>query len=378
VRPIFTLLVLVMSCAGRYSEIVALPAVLDGGVIGPGDEVMLAVVGSTEPDTGPADGLARDIAAHAPDLLLLPGGIVRRGGPRAWLAAVERWHGVAPAVSALAGGSERRCDRRLLGFHQVFEAQGVPDLGGPVTFSHLDIVSAGVRWRLVMLDSDRRAMGDRWHDQLFWLPKVITPGDYDHLLVVLDAPLVSLADARHADPAAAVSALLDVIVEYAGPTALMGVFMGGGSANEIHLPGGSFGEAHVVAGNGAVHAEDLWHRGQSDLPGRPVVQLVDGFDAALRAEMTRRVAQGRIGPLSVDRMNREAFPSDVLPIRGWWEVVLDGRELALGFHLEDGDAYDAVYRIRYTRSAGWVADRDSAQADLAEPDLVEPDAAKPD
>jgi hypothetical protein len=180
-------------------------------------------------------------------------------------------------------------------------------------------------------------------------------------LVLVNAPVVSLADARRADRDEAVSALLGVLRDHASPTSLMAILMGEAASNELHLPGGSFGEAHVVAGTGSAPAADLWRRGESGIPGRESIALVDGFDDALMDELSGRVALGSVGPLTLERAQREAYPSDVMPVRGWWSLELDGREVQLSFRLESGhDGYPEIYRIHYTRQAGWVASQAEA------------------
>ena len=350
------LVLVLVACGPRTSNLQSLPGLHDGQSTAVDGPVTLAVVGATEPAVSTLDILVADVRDARADLVLFTGSLVRRSTESAWQSAHGQWAGVAPAFLGTPGARDRRGDGTLRGFHAVFAEQGVPDLGGNVTFSHADLVSEGVRWRVVVLDADRRALGDRWLDQLFWLPKVVSPGDYDHLLVLLNAPQATLADRPRPGRGREVSALLSVIADHASATALMAVFMGGGSANELQLPGGSFGEAHVGAGTSTAPASDLWHRGRTDLTERPEVELVDGLDNALRDELGRRVAAGLAGPLSVERASLEAFPSDVLPTRGWWRVTVSGTELEVALRIEDGRAaYREIYRIRYTRSAGWVA-----------------------
>ncbi len=140
--------------------------------------------------------------------------------------------------------------------------------------------------------------------------------------------------------------LVDLATEYAGPGRLRVVIAGGTGTHEALLHDGPFGAMHVVAGNGAIPGQDLARRGHVPLRGVGDLALVDGFDAALRRQWTRRV-----GPPPDD-----AYDGDALPVRGWWRVLLDGHRVELGFRMENAHrGYDEVYRVRYTRELGWVA-----------------------
>ena len=352
-RPwLVVLLAALGACGPRVSRLEPLAGLEDGEVITADGPIRLAVVGAMAPAEADADALAAAVHATSPDLVLLTGDQVRRSTERQWRRVHAWWQ--HDTVLAATGTGERRGDPTRRGMAQVYADQGADDFGGPVPFTHADLVSDGVRWRVVVLDAHRRKLGDRWLDQGFWVPKVVRPGVHDRLLVVVSAPLVSLSDPRRADPDGAVSTLLGLVTEYADPTALMAVVMGGTHANELHLPGGPFGEAHVVAGTAAAPASDLWHRGTSDVPGRAEVALAEEFDAAMREAMAERVRAGLAGPLSVERMHREAFPSDVLPVRGWWTFTLDGTDLSLEFHLEDATGtWSPAFATRFGPT-GWA------------------------
>ncbi len=316
----------------------------------------MAFVGASAPAERSNDALVKAIAGTEPDVLLFTGGMVPRSSSKEWERAVALWQPLADrGVLATPGSSERTRDPKLRGFHSVFPDMGVPSLGGEVSFGHHDLLSEGVRWRIIRLDADSHHMGNRWLDQLFWLPKVLTPGDHDALIVVINLPLVSLSDPRKADPRGDVSTLLDVVTAYASPTALTAVIMGGAPSNEVHLPAGDYGELHLIAGSASGPAEDLWRAGISDIPGRDTIELAHEFDSALRSALEERVEAGRAGPLAIERWARGVLSADALPVRGWWELTVRGRAIAVRFHLEQSEGrFTPVFAMHHSRRRGWI------------------------
>ena len=103
-------------------------------------------------------------------------------------------------------GGERRGDAHLARYREAFPGAGVPELGLS-SFWHFDLVSGGARWRFVVLDAMRRSLGRRWQDQVFWVPKVVGGDDFDRLVVLLAAPVASLAVTADNDPDSGAAAL---------------------------------------------------------------------------------------------------------------------------------------------------------------------------
>lgn len=301
----------------------------------------MAVVGATRAPGVPwtADALIADVAAWNPDRVVLTGGYVARGTAREWRAFAERWAALADRVVAVPDPAARRCDRSLRRWHRA--GMGPPD--DRRTWAAETLASRDVRWRVVVLDTG--AHDAAWLDQRTWVPGVTAGTDHDQLVVVTGAPLASLQDPPP-DGADAVARLLDDATPATGSSRLLAVVSGGTGTNEVLLHAGSFGEVHLVAGNGAVPATDLVRSGSSALAEVGELSLVDGFDAALQRAWVDR--HGGDPPAS--------YAGAELPVRGWWQLELDGREIAVAFRLEQPDGGHAeVYRIRYTRRLGWVA-----------------------
>lgn len=312
-----------------------------GAEAGRDGPIRVAVVGATRAPGAPwtADALVRDVAAWDPDRVVLTGGYVARGTAREWRSFAEHWGELADRVVAVPDPAARRGDRTLRRWQRVGAESGAPRR----TWMAGTLESHDVRWRFVVLDTE--ASGSAWLDQRTWVPKVTAGADFDQLLVLTGAPLASL---QRPSPAGgrAVAQLLDAALPAAGGSRLLAVVSGGTATNEVLLHSGSFGEVHLVAGNGSVPAADLDRSGHSPIPEVGDLALVDGFDAALQRAWAER--RGGEPP--------EAYPGADLPVRGWWQLELDGRDIGVAFRMEQPDGTHAeVYRIRYTRRLGWVA-----------------------
>ncbi len=308
--------------------------------------VRVAVVGATRARGADfeAEPLVRSITRWDPHAVLLTGGYVQRGTAVEWRDWRDRWTTLGDRAVGVPDRSSRRGDRKLTRWRAARIGGHVDDLPGS-SWSAGTLTTDGVRWRVVVLDVERDALGPRWLDERSWLPKVLTDTrDYDHLIVLAGRPLASLE--QGATPGSvAVEEMLDLVSEHTAPAKLLAVISGGTATNEVLLHNGSFGEVHLVAGNGRIPAKDLDRRGSSPLASVGEMALVDGFDAALAEAWTRRAG----GPLP------DRYDAGKLPIRGWWMLELDGHDLALAFQLEEPDGYREVYRIAYTRTMGWVA-----------------------
>ena len=309
-------------------------------------DLRLAVVGASR-DRGAdwqGEELVGSINRWDPHLVLLTGGFVAKGSSAEWRDLKDRWTTLGDRIVAAPDRSARRRDKALENWRASGFGASVENLEG-ATWSQGTLTSDGVRWRIVVLDAEAKALGTGWLDQRTWLPRAVGSQDYDQLLLITNRPLASLAEPGPGGTKA-VKDLLEAAAEHGDRTKLRGVISGGTRTNEVLLHSGSFGEVHLVAGNAAVPASDLLRRGESPLREVGDMALVDGFDAMLRRDW-----ENRAGEPPVDR-----YSGDVLPVRGWWQVEVDGREIALAFQMDDGrGGYREVYRIRYTRSMGWVA-----------------------
>ncbi len=303
-----------------------------------------------------ADPLIADIKERQPAFLVLTGDYVARSTIEEWFALHTRWDRVLNGVVALPGYGERRRDRRLRAHGAAFAGQGVPELRG-VPFWHFDVESAGDRWRFVMLDADAKALRNKWRDQLFWLPKVVTGDSYDHLVVAINRPLDELAGPVRSDSAQSVATLLRLISDHTDPNRLVAVLSGGASANALSLPAGDYGEVHVLAGNSGVDASTL-SRSARRVDRQRTVDIEPGFAEAIDAELDRWVGANVVSETG-HSPDWEAGPweADVLPIAGWWLIELEGRDIRLTFRIRcHDDSVHVVYRMRYSRAEGWIGE----------------------
>jgi hypothetical protein len=320
----------------------------DGAVVEVAEPLRFGVVGSTRPTReGASDAVIADLAETARRkglaFVVLLGDQVPRSTVAAWRTFHQRWAPVVEAGAGLvpvAGSGELRHDRDLVGFAAAFPGAGPSDRSdSPAGWSSFDVRAGQGTWRLVVAETNRKAMGDRWAEQLFWLPRAVSGADPNYLLLFLPTPATTLTG--RADPNA--GAVLAAVLDHAPADRLMVVFQGGAPSNELILPGGAWGEARVVAGNGGIPGAALAVEWPLRSP-RPDLALEPAFHQALLAEMER--PPGADPPLVLD--------GGELPIQGWWMVELHGREIDLAFRFRPTDgSLREITRHRYRTDGGW-------------------------
>lgn len=318
-----------------------LPYGRDGAVI-EDERVAFALVGSTRAlvpgDNEVSEQIIADVAsqigARDLDFVALTGGYVRKSGTGEWEAFDERWDAVltggppsdatrgAP-VLALPGEAERWGDKGLVGYGASFPAQG-PDigLGRVASWGSFDLRSGPRTWRVIWLDPHEAALGSRWQEQLFWLPKVASTG-FDQLLVLLPDARYSGVEGRKDDPDGDVAELLGVIDEHSPMSSLVGVFSGGTPANALLLPTGAYGEAHLLAGAAGIPADALDRS-----------TLEPAFDGALASSF------------EVDKPATSP--------QGWWVGEITGGRLLMTFRMRVDGVMTDVYAAKWTKKDGWV------------------------
>lgn len=334
--------------------------------------VVWALIGGTAGASSSAtETVIADLRAELPirDVqgVVLTGNHVARSSTAEWQAFATRFANVVdgpmassnqarkPAL-AIPGDGERLGDRRLKGIGAAFPDQFV-DIGHNrvASWGFVDITSKGETWRILFVDSRRGALGSRWEEQLFWLPKAVVGDHFDHILVFMTDPLVTLARGTVMDRDGGPSTLLEVIDDHAGIGKVKAVFASGSGTNEFFLPTGAYGEAFVVVGNGGVGAPNLRRWAQEpDLPfdevthealfGLAVVDLFDKWaDAYGYNERLRQQAHGT--------GSWEGFTAEIdgaaLPIQGWWELRLDGGLAQLTLRTRQAD--DSMADLFYAR-----------------------------
>jgi hypothetical protein len=246
-------------------------------------------------------------------------------------------------VLALAGDGERIGDPHLESFARTWSGLGVVGVSRPVPWRHVDAVSAGVRWRLVLVDGDRAGLGELWRDQLFWLPKALGDESWDRLIVVTNHPLHSLAEGFEAREGTA--ELRQVIEEHTSPGSVVAWVSGGEGAIELLLPEGRWNGAEIVAGCSGGDARTL-RRTNGPLA------LPEGLAQALVEELWRWRANGAHDPSVVEAGADFEVPR--FPVCGWWQLRVEGDVLHADLRMEGyRDGWSTVWTASWEPTTGW-------------------------
>ncbi len=347
--------------------------------------VTFALVGATRGGIGfespDADAVIADVRAEAPlrDLrfVMLSGDYVLRSTTAEWDSFAARWADVLdlPVTStnkarkpvvAIPGNGERVGDPKLKAFGAAFPGL-VNDIGynRVASWGSIDIEAQGATWRILLADSNRKELGSRWEEQSFWLPKAVK-GDFDHLVVVMPDPLVTLAAGTSMDDDGGPSEILSIIDEHAGVGDLKLVIGGGTGTNEFFLPTGTYGEGYLVAGNSGVATPQLarWAKGES-LPYAEVSHE-PLFGLALMAAFDARAADGGYAEKTIEHARGSgawegfdaAFEAGTLPLVGWWAVSIAGDVVTVTYRQQQPDgSFRDVWTGRGDASKGWSTTR---------------------
>jgi hypothetical protein len=333
--------------------------------------VNLAIVGATRGvlpvgESGVATSVIADVRAEAPlrdlSVVLLTGDQVARSSTAEWQGFADRWSDVLDVavpstnkarkpVLAMPGNGERAGDRKLKGFGAAFPDQAI-DIGynREASWSYVDVETQGRTWRLLTLDSRRSALGSRWQEQLFWLPQVVTGDAFDHLVVLMPDPYVTLAGNTEMDRDGGPSELIGIIDDHAGIGKLELIISGGTGTNEFFLPTGVYGEGFLVAGNSGVGAPNLkrWARG-ADVPFKELTHDAL-FTLATMAEFdlwARDLAfSDRVRDMAKGEGSWEGFDAEIdggsFQMQGWWQLQLAGDTLSTTWRMRrhDGSFHD--------------------------------------
>jgi hypothetical protein len=261
----------------------------------------------------------------------------------------------------VAGNHDHYSDPQLQGFGATFPGVGVDiGYGRVASWYAFDVRTGGATWRLMVLDSDRAALQSRWDEQLAWIPKALE-GEYDGLLVFMHHPRWTLARGQVPNEGNAPQDLLDEVEGATRIGALKAVFAGHAHTNELFLPGGRFGEAYVVAGGGGSPADSLPRWGTVEGAD---MKLEQGFDMALVRQFDAWAEALALPSTAVDKARAggsfEGFTGELdaryMPVQGWWNVGLDGKQLRLTFRMlgHDGTFKD-IYQLENDPKEGWSA-----------------------
>ncbi len=289
------------------------PAVALGPIAGPLEGApiaRLAVVGCPlggEPERWSA--ISADIAAWDPDAVLWTGGVASPRGKVAW----ERLHGeiagLGPAL-AVPAAVDLQGDRHAHRFATRF-ASG----------SRWVVETA--HWRLVGMP----ATGESAVEAGFWVPRVLGPtAEYRRAISIVGGPPRSVIPGL---PPSQAPRLAAIAREAAGDRLPL-VIGGNTGSNELFLPDGPLGAAHLVAGNAGAPGHS-W-------PDRPVVELQPDF--AMGVAVQRHLDDDRESPLT-----------------GWWTVELREEALAVSFRQLTRRGLQPAVRGTWSAEAGWDWER---------------------
>ncbi|MCA9488869.1 MAG: hypothetical protein KC621_03080 [Myxococcales bacterium] len=295
-----------------------------------GDRVALALVGGW----GEASVEERATVLEVGRALLLVGETAR-GTNRSWAETLPTLG--AARLLPLPGEAERRSDRELRTFHTVFDGYGVRGGGAPASWQSFLVVSGGHRWRVVVLDADEAALGQRFVDELSWLPKVL--GGDEPVIVLANAAVGSNAQGYGVPPA--MQELFAVVRRHVDATRLVMVASAAPRVTELVLPRGAWGEAWL-----------------STWLGEPDVLLRDRDGHALERTLDLALLTSAA---AVDDRDVELLDDTVTAwsprgdaARGWWTLDIEGAELRLTHRTIDGER---SAEVRWSVEGGWSARR---------------------
>ncbi|MFH1465343.1 MAG: hypothetical protein ABIO70_13230 [Pseudomonadota bacterium] len=364
----------------------------DGALVTAPRTLTFAVVGNTftaqegkEKEGAPAaavgqrlvDDLAAQLRHERLSFLVLVGDMVPASTVKGWAAFDAAMRNLLKGttdpetprirmpVLPVAGEREFRTDRFLKGFGAAF-----PGVGAEIGYNRVgawyafDAKVRDATWRFLVLDSNKAALGPRWKEQLYWIPRAVENGEYDHLVVFMHHPLVSLVpDETEPNQDGAPAELLEIVEDSIGLMKLRAVFFGDPGTSELYMLGGRFGTLHVTAGGGGGRLEDLHRWGHVRAAGIEATQLEPIFDTTLQGIFNERAAEQNFPEVVIDaaqaRGSYEGFPGmydrRYFPLYGYWWVEIRGHEMSLIFRLHDpaDGSFADVYRVGYTEQDGW-------------------------
>ncbi len=329
-------------------------------------------VATPETEARIVDDISAAVQRAELDFVVLLGDLVPLSTTAEWKAFTRDWSPVLAGTEPpqmgkqrvraipVAGNHDHYSDEQLKGFGATFPGVGVDiGFGRVASWYAFDVKSGKATWRMLVLDSDKAALGSRWDEQLAWIPKALD-GDYDGLLVFMHHPRWTLARGQVPDEQGAPSALLDAVDGATRIGALKAVFAGHAHTNEVYLPGGKFGELYVVAGGGGSPVDTLPRWGVvegQDLKLEPIfdLALVRQFDAWAEANALPTTATDKTRAAG----SYEGFTGEIdakyMPIQGWWSVALAGTDLSLTFRMIGPDgALKDIYTIENDAKEGWL------------------------
>lgn len=351
--------------------------------------VTFAVVGDTR-EAGPGDralgripvpgaeaavvaDVSRAVQSEGVEFVAFTGNMVAASSTLGWKTFAKDWNPVlagselsdtgAPRVRVVptAGVGDRAGDEWLKGFGAAF-----PGVGADIGFNRIaswyrfDLDTRGKTWRVLVLDSDRAALGSRWEEQIAWIPKALD-GKYDGVLVFMSQPLLTLASKVPSNEGGGPKELIETVEDGCPVGSLKAVFSGHSGANELYLPGGRFGELYVNALSGAP-ASTFARWGSAPDAGYETLRLEALYDLALIRSFDSWAAAKAFPETVVDhakaRGSYEGFVGEYdaryFAPQGWWNVTLSGAEMTVTLRAMGPDgSFSDLYTAKLEGKEGW-------------------------
>ena len=231
--------------------------------------------------------------------------------------------------------------------------------GRVATWQHFDLkIGDKDRWRVVVLDSNKKGLGSRWHEQVSWLKTVVgSPGT--GILVFLHESPIARGYKGRTDGA---KELLDLIATEAPLLSLKGVFSAGPANSQSFLPEGSLGPIHLISGGGGSGGDDLPRGaiGGADEP-RLTPEMEKGLDRLVNSRMVEAdeglatAADEALGTGTFKTYERTVDAS-TFPMHGWWKMSFAPGTLTLAWRAQRGDGtFTKMAGYVWTQAAGWSA-----------------------
>jgi hypothetical protein len=330
-----------------------------------------------------AADLEQQVIAGALDFVVWLGDEVRWSTASEWsrfgvrhaesLDSTHLPNGEHPRVPSLvvAGDRDFVLDKKLARLEDSF-----PGLGAEIGFNRVaswytfDLKAGEQTWRFMALDSNKDALGSRWGEQDAWIPRA-AKGDYDHLLIFMHHPRLTLALGEEMNKDNVPRGLIDAVELHTGILKLRTVFSGDSHTSEVFLPEGVIGTAYVGAGGGGAVASDLERWGDGSPAGYEDIQLEPLFDLALQKLLVERGEREDVPQKVFDRARAEgewagftgAYDAGVMPLSGYWIVELEDGEIRMRWrYVNEAGEGTEPYRLSYVRGPGWKSGGTAAAA----------------
>ncbi len=244
---------------------------------------------------------------------------------------------------------------------KVFPGFGVEiGFGRVATWHHLDVnIGGSDTWRIIVLDSNKKGLGSRWHEQMSWLKGVAASPGSGLIVLMHDSPVSRTGRSKNTGPAE----LMEAIGEHAPLLSLRAVFSAGTVNHQAFLPEGALGPLHVVAGAGGAPGVDL-KRGIAGKVDEPA--LLAGMEKGLNTLVDshlfnpvppeQKAIDEALGKGTFEGFERRV-DSSVFPMHGWWKLHFKPGSIEVQWRGQKGDATVAqLASVTWTRENGWVED----------------------